>query len=803
MDPIALGIVASIVTVVAFIYMLIFGQRGLVDWLERRRQATSPRSLEEPAPAIVSSHQDTKIHQPANSSAAVLTELPSARIVAHGSNPSWSSPPATLTPSASQERTTMDRTAQEFVRHIASDIEAKKCVFLLGAGVSIEAGLPSGSELAEMLTRRAGWDSRDRSLQQVAQDYATVVGPVKPVIHDYLRQRLEDPAVGSTDAHRTLACMADKLDTILTTNWDDLLENAFAQARIRQCQIVYRDAHMSTREPVQAAIVKLHGHIDDPDSYVVTQQDYLAFRTHNPQLAAFLRSCLTSSTLVIIGYGQEDEDFRQIYDEALQDLTPGQERRHVYVINPREDVAWEQYWRDSAHERFIRMTASDFLTAVYHQVATIVNRNKELELGRDLIPGPHKRPVVEFHGIPGVGKTTLLKAIRREYDKRPIHTAVINFEIPDLCEEGKASRRLIWDDIGRQLGTQARYEDKEELRNQLRRKRSVTLFFDTVDHAPRDTIRWLGETYISLMDDLPGLRAVFACRSSMLSNAWGYPLRLKVDTRHLTPFQRFADTHKQMVLAFFHDEALARQVYDLTLGHPGMVQRIIEWLKARRIKGHKDLDAVAKAELGRHVDTLLETYILKDIEDELKPLIRQLAYYRWFFWGDVSRIRQRPVSEGKEFIHDKLWPTGLFEQGLGPRPSFAVDRTVRELFLNVTLLQDTAQFIAIAREIGNQREIQATRMTETWHLYVIECLYHRINELRGRQLCGQAVDMPAVLLLWFDAQIQKMVSKERILDLQEILQGDDDLASLMEQVYAGLYPALLQAVEARKNTLGA
>jgi hypothetical protein len=77
MDPIALGIVASIVTVVAFIYMLIFGQRGLVDWLEHRHQATSPRSLEGPGAEIMSSHQDTQIHQPANSPAAILTELSS------------------------------------------------------------------------------------------------------------------------------------------------------------------------------------------------------------------------------------------------------------------------------------------------------------------------------------------------------------------------------------------------------------------------------------------------------------------------------------------------------------------------------------------------------------------------------------------------------------------------------------------------------------------------------------------------------------------------------------------------------
>jgi len=47
-----LGIVASIVTVLAFIYMLIFGQRGLIDWLERRRPKKPAPGLPTP-PALL------------------------------------------------------------------------------------------------------------------------------------------------------------------------------------------------------------------------------------------------------------------------------------------------------------------------------------------------------------------------------------------------------------------------------------------------------------------------------------------------------------------------------------------------------------------------------------------------------------------------------------------------------------------------------------------------------------------------------------------------------------------------------
>jgi NAD-dependent SIR2 family protein deacetylase len=62
----------------------------------------------------------------------------------------------------------MNAAAQEFIKNIAQEIEARSCTFLLGAGVSIEAGMPSGSELAEMLARKAGWEYAGQPLQQIA-----------------------------------------------------------------------------------------------------------------------------------------------------------------------------------------------------------------------------------------------------------------------------------------------------------------------------------------------------------------------------------------------------------------------------------------------------------------------------------------------------------------------------------------------------------------------------------------------------------------------------------------------------------
>lgn len=788
MDPITLGILASIVTILAFLYMVIFGQRGLLDWLEQRRQATRPEMRPRPT---------TEPDVPTSSALSPSLEM---RAVGASSLPSPAMTSTVIPPPL--QSVPVDMAAQEFIKNIAREIEARSCVFFLGAGVSIEAGMPGGPELAEMLARKAGWKYGGEPLQQAAEKYTTLVGPVKPVIHDYLKKQLADAKVEFIDSHRALACMADKLDNILTTNWDNLLEDAFDAARIRDYQRIYRDAHVPTRQPAKTSIVKLHGHIDDPDSYIVTQQDYRAFKERNPKLADYLRFCLTTSTLVIVGYGQGDEDFQEIYEETLKNRKPGEERRPVYVVNPKEDIAWEQYWRDKAQERFIRMSAADFLMAVYRQVRRIANRDEELELGRDLIPCPHKKPVMEFCGLPGIGKSTLLAAIRKEYENSDIHTASINFENPELCEDSKASYRLIWDEIVQQLGIQAPYGDREELREQLRKKRRVVLFFDTVDQAPTGTVRWLGETFVALMDELPDLRAIFACRSSRLAREWGFPLKQKVETQRLTPFKRFADIRQQMEMEFFYDEALAWLVFDLTMGHPGMVQRVMEWLRTRKVKSRNDLDRTAQTELGQFVDGLLDTYILKDVDDDLRPVIRQLAYYRGFAWAEPRNILHLSSDpESDAFVRERLLPTGLVERDR-ERHCYAVDRTARELFLNIALLQDTARFITTNAEVGSHYEAQAAKLKENWHLHVVERLYHLVNELQGRRQAGEIGDVTAVLLPKLDEQLQRMTNVEAILQLRGSLEDDSELEALVERVQPGLYAALLHAVEERQATLG-
>ncbi|MEW5872795.1 MAG: hypothetical protein AB1894_26285 [Chloroflexota bacterium] len=365
-----------------------------------------------------------------------------------------------------------------------------------------------------------------------------------------------------------------------------------------------------------------------------------------------------------------------------------------------------------------------------------------------------------------------------------------------MREGNLSSHHLIWSEICRQLNLQITFENGNELKDQLRRKRSITLFFDTVERAPIETVNWLGKTFVSLMEELPDLRAVFAGRSAILARTWGYPLRQKVETRRLTPFKRFSDTQRQMTMAFFYDEDLARLVFDLTSGHPGMVQKIIEWLSQNKIRNTRNLDTNTKAKFVDFVDELVETYILEGVDSDLKPIIRRLAYYRGFTWADVMSLRPNStLSENDEFTRHRLWPTGLFERRQNSYHLFAVDKTVRELILGVALFRDVNQFIAITEELSNRYYDQATKKTDHWHLLIVESIYQLTNQLKGQQRLGQEINAPLVMSNWLPRRVQRVRDEEKLLRLREALNEDEDLNAMVEQVHPGLYHDLIQIVE--------
>jgi len=220
---------------------------------------------------------------------------------------------------------------------------------------------PSGSELAAYLAEPYGYPEEDRDLLRVSQWVDLVSSPRALVdeLHaifsrDYRPNKLhtflaELPARLRAQGHTICGQL------LLTTNYDNLLERAFADAGEPVDVVVYeirrgeqQFVHLTPegeRVPIEHAatyrefaleersvILKIHGDVDrddlSRDTFVVTEDnyiDYLAGDSVRKLIPAYLMARIADRDLLFLGYSMRDWNLRVILRQiwAEQGISTG------------------------------------------------------------------------------------------------------------------------------------------------------------------------------------------------------------------------------------------------------------------------------------------------------------------------------------------------------------------------------------------------------------------------------------------------------------------------------------------------
>jgi hypothetical protein len=298
---------------------------------------------------------------------------------------------------------------------LAIQINRGKCVPILGPGV-LEPFVGTTRELANRLALTNGYPqalSGREDLPQVAQFLETMRSEGSPQVQvpvvtemaeavrrRYPALRLEpvsqiDPGNDLRESltaawrlyqesrpyepHRYLAGMR-KIKTIISTNPDDLLEEALTAAgrapRVHMCRWDDQGDDESGAEPARdlkddrPEVFHMMGHLSDLDSVVITEDNYFRFLTANTRKQAqrknpnraddladdLLRGALASSALVFLGFRVADWDFRTLC-RLLVDQEGGSNRRN------RTHIAVQVDPEDGTHRDAVR--ARDFIERLF------------------------------------------------------------------------------------------------------------------------------------------------------------------------------------------------------------------------------------------------------------------------------------------------------------------------------------------------------------------------------------------------------------------------------------------------------
>jgi tetratricopeptide (TPR) repeat protein len=257
-------------------------------------------------------------------------------------SPGWPSPPSGIAANLAGLKTPLPATPDR----LQKELDARPLLWV-GAGASIAAGYPGTGAILDALAKQAD-DPIDRSapFPQVVDAFVDSRGAGE--LGDIL-QKLFQPRSPEdhqpTPVHRAIARLAGagRFHAIATTNYDDLLERALAEAGV-PCVLQPLEDNAPIAGDGAVRLLKLHGSLDDWMLVVLSGRSYQEFGHRYPFLSAQLDVLLRQRPVLFAGCSLQDPRLLDWLAARSEEEARGLKPWRALIIEKDWKAATEAVW---------------------------------------------------------------------------------------------------------------------------------------------------------------------------------------------------------------------------------------------------------------------------------------------------------------------------------------------------------------------------------------------------------------------------------------------------------------------------
>jgi hypothetical protein len=218
------------------------------------------------------------------------------------------------------------------IKQLVADLNTKKTVLLFGAGSSIPSGAPSGTKIIDHFATTFNIEAGHYSLSEIASLIEHKANR-RRMIAELRRLCAQLRPQGGL---RNLAIYDWK--SIYTTNYDDLIEQAYA-GRGKKCRIIDSNFDFTISDELyDVELFKIHGTIEKDTSdghisrIIISEGDYEQTEVFREQLYDRLRGDLPGANLLIVGQSLADPDLKTIVDRAARLNAKAGNQGRIFIL---------------------------------------------------------------------------------------------------------------------------------------------------------------------------------------------------------------------------------------------------------------------------------------------------------------------------------------------------------------------------------------------------------------------------------------------------------------------------------------